>query len=59
MGRKIKIRQIGNSHGIIIPKSILEEYGFKNGDLVDISSNGKPIILSKVDGKNDKDKKNR
>lgn len=59
MGKKIKIRQIGNSQGIIIPKPILEEYGFKTGDFVDLTSNGRPIVLSKVDGKNDKDKKTR
>ena len=52
MGKKLKIRQIGNSQGIIIPKSILEVYGFKTGDFVSLNSDGWPIILSKVDGKN-------
>ena len=42
---KSAIRKMGNSHGVIIPKPILEEAGVKANDQVDVSvSRGKIVI---------------
>ena len=30
----MKIRKIGNSQGIILPKTYLEKYGYKIGDFI-------------------------
>jgi putative addiction module antidote len=59
MGRKIKIRKIGNSQGVIIPKPILEEHNLDIGDYLSISEEDLPLILAKVDGMHDKNKKNK
>ena len=32
MNQKYKIRRIGNSQGVIIPKDVLERYGYNIGD---------------------------
>ena len=31
---KIKIRKIGNSQGILLPKKYLEKYGYQIGDFI-------------------------
>jgi len=41
-----KIIQIGNSAGIVLPKSIREETGLKPGSKVTIEKKGKDIIVS-------------
>ena len=42
---KSAIRRMGNSHGVIIPKPLLQEIGAKANDPVDVSvSKGKIII---------------
>ena len=59
MGRKFKIRPIGNSYGIIIPKPILEEHDLKDGQYLELSLKDKSLIFAKVDGNYDKNKANR
>lgn len=41
------IRKIGNSEGIIIPKEMLDQFGLKSGDSVEISA-GKSGLFLKV-----------
>jgi len=57
MGRKFKIRSIGNSQGIIIPKSILEEHNLKLGGNLELFLDNNNLIFAKVDGMHDKDRK--
>ena len=56
MGNKIKIRPIGNSFGIIIPKAILEHYNLKSGDIIELDNKGKKISFNLTEADNDKDK---
>ncbi len=42
---QITIRAIGNSHGIVIPKAILEQMGFDK--TVQMSIEGDTLVLSK------------
>lgn len=42
---KVKIRQIGNSYGIILPKDTLTILGLKQGDEIDLSFKNKQIEL--------------
>ena len=39
------VRKLGNSSGIIIPKSLLVELGVSPGDMVDLTSEGGRIVL--------------
>jgi putative addiction module antidote len=39
------IRRIGNSLGVILPKEVLDYYGFREGDSVDIEKGEKAIEL--------------
>ena len=57
MGYKRKIRQIGNSQGIIIPKDILEEHNLKLGDNLELFLKNNNLVFAKVDGMHDKNKK--
>ncbi|HEX7042076.1 MAG TPA: hypothetical protein VF189_02410 [Patescibacteria group bacterium] len=49
-----KFISIGNSTGIIIPKEVLKELGFKGGELASLSTDAttKSIIISKKNQKN-------
>jgi len=42
------LRKVGNSSGVIIPKSILGEIGVGIGDAVDISLEGGRIVMAPV-----------
>lgn len=42
------LRKLGNSSGLIIPKSILAEIGIGVGDAVDISLEGGRIVMAPV-----------
>lgn len=42
---KAKIRQIGNSFGIILPKDILDALELKDGDEIDMEMKQKTIEL--------------
>lgn len=41
------IRQIGNSHGIVIPKPVLAQLGLRGDDGVEMSIEGDALILRK------------
>lgn len=43
---KSAIRKMGNSHGVIIPKPLLEEIGAKANDPVDVKVKKGKIIIS-------------
>jgi antitoxin MazE len=40
-----KIRKIGNSSGIILPKEVMEEYHLKEGDTLTINKKGSHLEL--------------
>lgn len=42
---KVKIRKIGNSFGILLPKDILSILGLKENDEIDINTKAKKIEL--------------
>jgi putative addiction module antidote len=41
----ITVRRIGNSLGVILPKELLDHYGIKEGDAVDVARGEKAIEL--------------
>jgi antitoxin MazE len=43
---RIAIRKLGNSSGVIIPKSMLAEIGIAAGDTVDLSLENRRIIIT-------------
>ncbi len=43
------IQAWGNSKGIRIPKSILDEINWKEGDSVELKTRGKRLIIEKAD----------
>jgi antitoxin MazE len=43
---KSAIRKMGNSHGVIIPKALLEELGAKANDPVDVKVKKGKIIIA-------------
>ena len=46
---KSQVRKVGNSHGVIIPKPLLDEIGIADGDVVNLKINKKGrIVLSPV-----------
>ena len=59
MGYKRKIRQIGNSQGIIIPKDILEEHNLKLGDKLELFLENNNLVFARADGMHDKKRKNK
>lgn len=42
---KAKIRQLGNSLGVILPKDVLDLLGLKENDEIDITTKSKQIEL--------------
>jgi antitoxin MazE len=42
------LRKIGNSSGVVLPKTILVELGVKTGDKLDLSIDSGKIVLSPV-----------
>ncbi len=42
---KTHIRRMGNSHGVLIPKLLLEEIGVAAGDLVELKINKKRRLV--------------
>ena len=46
---KSQVRKVGNSHGVIIPKPLLDEIGIADGDVVSLKVNKKGrIVLAPV-----------
>ena len=46
---KSHVRKMGNSHGVIIPKPLLDEIGVKTGDAVNLKVNKKGrLVMSPV-----------
>lgn len=43
---KVKIRKIGNSLGILLPKDTLTLLGLKDGDEIDLETKSKQIELT-------------
>ena len=43
---KTKIRKIGNSAGVLLPKTVREEAGLKLGDAVMVGMRGQDILIS-------------
>lgn len=35
----VQVRRIGNSEGIILPKEVLDRYGLKSGDTLELTEN--------------------
>lgn len=46
---KTHIRKVGNSHGVIIPKSLLDEIGIKVGDAVKLKVTKKGRLVMSPD----------
>ena len=46
---KSQVRKVGNSHGVIIPKPLLQEIGVASGDAVDLKVNKKGrLVMSPI-----------
>ncbi|QWW69023.1 AbrB/MazE/SpoVT family DNA-binding domain-containing protein [Rhizobium sp. WYJ-E13] len=45
----VTIRKIGNSEGVIIPKEVLDRFGLKAGDSLDLQAEGGVLSLKPVD----------
>lgn len=43
---KVRIRQIGNSLGILLPKDLLTVMGLKDGDEIELETKNKQIELT-------------
>jgi putative addiction module antidote len=44
----IKLRKIGNSLGVILPKKVIENLHLKNGDELKLTSDDKQLILEPI-----------
>ena len=42
----IAVRRIGNSLGVILPKELLDRYGIREGDFLEVNAAEKAIELS-------------
>jgi len=45
MAKKLKIRKIGNSLGVILPKEVLDEMCVEEGDALDYTANKSELRL--------------
>lgn len=48
ISQKIKIRNVGNSSGIILPKDLLEKFNLAPGQELDLKIEGNGFFISKV-----------
>ena len=48
---KSAIRKMGNSHGVIIPKPLLDEIGAKVNDAVDVKVHKGKIVISPIESR--------
>ena len=49
MSAKLKIRKIGNSHGLVLPKDILSELGVGENDVLILTRTPQGIALTPYD----------
>ena len=49
MSEKIKVRRIGNSQGVVLPKEILERHGVSEGDVLYVIDSAEGIKLVPYD----------
>ncbi len=49
MSRKLKVRKIGGSYGVVLPKEILDQLGVGEGDLLYPSRTPSGVELSRYD----------
>lgn len=49
MSAKIKIRKIGNSHGLVLPKDVLSELGIGENDVLILTRTPQGIALTPYD----------
>ena len=49
MSEKIKVRKIGNSQGVVLPKEILERHGVAEGDVLYVIDSADGIKLVPYD----------
>ena len=49
MSEKIKLRKIGNSQGVVLPKEILERHGLAEGDVLYVIDTAEGIKLTPYD----------
>lgn len=51
---RLKIRKIGNSLGVVLPKDVLEQLKVKEGDMLDVEPTDTGVRLSVSDEEVDK-----
>ncbi len=42
---EVSIRQIGNSHGVVIPKTVMAQLGLTGGTSVELTIEGEALVL--------------
>lgn len=45
----LKIRRIGNSAGVILPKDVLDRHNISPGDIAQISERGAELVITRHD----------
>ena len=45
---KTKVRKWGNSFGVVIPKNIIKDKGFREGEEISVSIKGKGLTVGEV-----------
>ena len=49
MSEKLKLRRIGNSQGVVLPKEILDRHGLAEGDVLYVIDTAEGIKLTPYD----------
>ena len=49
MSEKLKLRKIGNSYGVVLPKEIVDRFGLAEGDALYLVDSAEGIKLSPYD----------
>jgi putative addiction module antidote len=45
----LKVRKIGNSTGVILPKEVLDRHDISPGDIVQLSERGAELVITRDD----------
>lgn len=45
----LKIRKIGNSAGVILPKDVLDRHNISPGDIVQLNERGAELVITRDD----------